>query len=584
MGEVRGLGAADAPGPLAAASGMAVPYTSPLPSHICLMKRRHFVSAVTTATTVALGAPALLGARRPAADLILRGGTIIDGTGRPRFVADLAVTGERITRIASRIAERGAFEVDCRDHVVAPGFVDIHTHADGTLFEDPNLESVVRQGVTTVVIGADGSSRAPGRTDGARALGAGDSGAGIRELLATIAALPPAANVATLVGLGTVRGVVVGDDDRPATAAELARMVRLVEGALAEGAVGASSGLEYTPGAFASTDELIALCRPLARAGLGYHTHLRNEDDRLLESIDESVAVARGAGCALQVSHLKTQGPRNWGKLDAAFARIAAARAAGVDAMFDRYPYVAYQTGLTNLFPVWSRDGGIARFFQRVDDPAAARRIREETLAKVELIGGWDNVQVANLSAAEDQDALGQRLGRQAARHGAEPYEYALGLLRRSRGSVGMLGFAMSEENLERILAHELGMVASDGGAWSTSGVARRGVPHPRGAGSFARVLGRYVRERKALTLEQAVRKMSALPASRIRLAQRGTLAEGAFADVAVFDPDSVIDKADFTDPFQYAVGFKATVVNGRVAFLDGERGPVRSGRAVRAG
>jgi N-acyl-D-aspartate/D-glutamate deacylase len=531
------------------------------------MKRRLFVTHLVALA----GAPYVLRAQRAEADLILRGGTIIDGSGRPRYVADLAITGDRITQIAPRIGALAKREIDCRDHVVAPGSVDIHTHVDGTLFSDPNLESVVRQGVTTVMIGADGSSRAPG----------GEAGVG--ALLASIDRLPPAANVGTHVGLGTVRGVVVGADDRPATPAELARMVSLVELALAEGAVGASSGLEYTPGAFASREELVALCRPLAARGLAYHTHMRNEDDRLLEAIDESIAVARGAGCGLQISHLKTQGPRNWGRLDDAFARVTAARAAGVDAAFDRYPYIAYQTGLTNLFPVWSRDGGTTRFFARLEDPAVAPRIREETLAKVELIGGWDNVQIASVSAAQDKGAEGQRLGTYAAGQRTEPYAMAVAMLRRNRGSVGMVGFAMSEENLERILQHEHGMVASDGGAWSVSGVARRGVPHPRGAGSFARVLGRYVRERRALTLEQAVRKMSAVPASRIGLRARGTLAEGAFADVAVFDPDTVNDRATFTDPFQYAVGFKATIVNGGVSFLDGARFE-RTGRSVRPG
>ena len=385
-----------------------------------------------------------------------------------------------------------------------------------------------------------------------------------------------------MVGLGTVRGVVVGDANRPATPGELARMRAFVESALADGALGASSGLEYTPGAFASVAELTALCRPLAARRLGYHTHMRNEDDRLLEAIDESIAVARAARCALQVSHLKTQGPRNWNKLDDVFARVAAARGAGVDVAFDRYPYLAYQTGLSNLFPVWSRDGATDQFLARLADPEVAARIRTETLAKVDLIGGWGNVQVTSVSAAEDKAAEGKRMDAFARERGAEPYALAVAMLQRNRGNVGMIGFAMSEANLERILQHPWGMVASDGGSLATSGPARRGVPHPRGAGSFARVLGRYVRERKTLTLEQAVRKLSALPASRVRLAGRGTLVEGAFADVAVFDADTVIDRADFSDPFQYAVGFKATVVNGVLALLDGERG-ARSGRALRA-
>ncbi len=527
------------------------------------MKRRQFLSHAA-AGAAAIGVPGLVGVGRREHEVVLRGGTIVDGSGRPRFVADLAITRDRIAAIAPRVAERGDREIDCRGLVVAPGFVDIHSHGDGTLFDDPNAEGLIRQGVTTIVVGADGSSRAS-----------------VRDLLAHLAVLPPALNVGTMIGLGTVRGAVVGNDDRAASRAELAEMVRRVEEALADGALGASSGLEYTPGAFAPRDELIALCRPLAARRLAYHTHMRNEDDRLLDAIDESIAVARGAGCGLQVAHLKTQGPRNWGKLDTVFARLEAARAAGVDAAFDRYPYLAYQTALTNLFPVWSRDGGTPRFFARLDDAATAARIRTETLDKVALIGGWDNVQITSVSAAEDKAAEGRRLGTFAAERGSDAYEFTVAMLRRNSGSVGMIGFAMSEENLERILRHEWGMVASDGGAFATSGPARRGVPHPRGSGSFARVLGRYVRERKVLTLEQAIHKCTALPASRIRLADRGTLRVGAYADVAVFDPDTVIDRADFTDPFQYAVGFKATIVNGGVSFADGERF-ARTGRALR--
>ena len=540
------------------------------------MLRRHFLTHLAASGAAVVGAPALIGLRRFAPDLLLRGGTIVDGTGRSRFVADLGVTDGRIVNVSARIGEAARLEIDCRDHVVMPGFVDIHTHADGTLFDDPMMEGMIRQGVTTAIVGADGSSRAPGREGGT-------GPATVRALLDRIDALPPAANVGTMVGLGTVRGVVVGEDDRPATADELARMVALVEQALRDGALGASSGLEYTPGAFASPEELVALCRPLAARRLQYHTHMRNEDDRLLEAIDESIAVARGAGCGLQVSHLKTQGPRNWGKLDAVFARVQQARDAGIDVAFDRYPYLAYQTGVTNLFPVWSRDGGTARFFARLDDAATAGRIRQETLDKVALIGGWDNVQVTSVSAAEDKPAEGRRLGAYAAERGAEPYAFTVAMLRRNGGSVGMIGFAMSEENLERILRHPQGMVSSDGGAFATSGAARRGVPHPRGTGSFARVLGRYVRERGTLTLEQAAMKCAALPARRIGLADRGTIARGQWADLVVFDPARVIDKADFTDPFAYAEGVKATVVNGGVAFVDGTRG-ARTGRAIRGG
>jgi N-acyl-D-amino-acid deacylase len=538
------------------------------------MRRRTFIA-------LGVGAGAVLAARplprsapghRAAPDLVLRGGVVVDGTGRPRFRADVAITGDRITAIADDIPSGGAREIDCRGHVVSPGFVDIHSHADGSLFADPLMESTVRQGVTSVVIGADGNSRAPG--------GSG-SNASVRALLGAIDELRPGANVGTLIGLGTARGFVVGGGDRRATPAQLARMTALVEAALAEGALGASSGLEYTPGAFASPEELVALCAPLGPRALAYHTHMRNEDDRVLEALDEAIAVARDARCGLQVSHLKTMGPRNWGRLDEVFARLEAARADGLDVAFDRYPYLAYQTGLTSLFPVWSRAAGIDGLLARAGASATAARVRAETLAKVELIGGWDNIQVTTVAVPQDKAVEGARLGAEAARRGADPYRFALDLLRRSSGNVGMVGFAMSEDNLDRLLAHDLGMVASDGGALAQSGPARRGVPHPRGGGSFARVLGTYVRERGALTLEQAVRKMSAYPASRLRLADRGWLVEGAHADLAVFDPATVADRATFTDPFQYAVGIKATIVNGVVAFLDGERGP-RAGRALR--
>ena len=253
----------------------------------------------------------------------------------------------------------------------------------------------------------------------------------------------------------------------------------------------------------------------------------------LIEAVDESIAVARGAGCPLQISHLKTQGPRNWGNLGKVFLTIEAARAARTDVAFDRYPYVAYATGLTNLFPVWSRDGGISRFLARVSDPDTSDRIRSETLAKIDLLGGWDNVQLSGVKAVEDRDAEGKRLGAYAALRSLDPYEAAVGLLVRSKGEVGMLGYAMSEENLEKILAHPLGMVCSDGDGFAVDGPTRRGSPHPRGAGSFPRILARYVRERKVLTLTQAIRKMTSQPAARVGLRDRGLLRSGLAAEAA---------------------------------------------------
>ena len=510
--------------------------------------------------------------RQDVHDLVLRGGTVHDGTGAEARVADVAIRGDRIVEVGPALALRGRTEIDVRGLAVAPGFIDIHSHGDSNLAADPRAESVIRQGVTTMVVGADGSSRASGATSSSFA-----------ALFARLSRLEPATNVASMIGLGTVRGAVVGNGDRPATAAELRQMTAMVERAVADGACGASSGLEYTPGAFAPPEELIALCRPLASRGLIYATHMRNEDDRLLEAIAESIAVARGARCGLQVSHLKTQGPRNWSRLQSAFDLIAAARGEGIDVAFDRYPYLAYATGLMNLFPVWSRDGGTAAFLARLGNPATAKRIETETRAKVDLIGGWDNVQITGVRNPADRDAEGKRLGAWAQATATAPYDALLGLLRRNGGSVDMAGFAMSEENLERILAHPLGMVCSDGGAFAIDGPTRRGSPHPRGAGTFARILGRYVRERRVLTLPDAIRKMTSMPADRLRLAQRGRLAVGMFADVVAFDPVTVADTATFERPFQYPVGIPLVIVNGSVALRNGTRSAVHAGRAVRS-
>jgi N-acyl-D-amino-acid deacylase len=471
--------------------------------------------------------------------------------------------------MSDRITERGTLEIDARGQCVSPGFIDIHSHGDGSLAQDPRAESVIRQGITTIVAGQDGSSR-------------GSDPAAIRDHLVSVEGLRPGVNVASMIGLGSVRGAVVGEQDRPATADELRRMTAMVERALAEGACGASSGLEYTPGAFASREELIALCRPLAARGLPYATHMRNEDDRLLDSIDESIAVARGAECPLQISHLKTQGPRNWDKLDAVFSRIEGARRDGLDVAFDRYPYIAYQTGLTNLFPVWSRDGGTASFLARLSDGATAPRIRRETLAKVDLIGGWNNVLIAGVRAPEDRAAEGKRMGTYAQSLGRDPYEETVAMLRRNNASIGMVGFAMSEDNLDRILAHPLGMVCSDGSGFAIEGPTRRGNPHPRGIGSFPRVFARYVRERKALTIPQAIHKMTGFPASRVKLADRGRLALGAFADIVVFDGERIGDRATFDQPFQYPEGISAVIVNGVPAMLEGERKRETAGRALR--
>ena len=534
--------------------------------------RRTFVATTGTVLAALAAPPALVGLTREH-DLVIRGGTVFDGLGHPGQVRDVAIASGRIVQVAARVDGRATEEIDARGLAVAPGFIDIHSHVDGSLKADPRAESAIRQGITTIVAGQDGDSRATGDTD--------DSFAAMMQ---GMEALAPAVNVASMVGLGSIRERVIGEMDRPATAAELARMTAMVERALYDGACGASSGLEYTPGGFASREELIALCRPLRARRLPYATHMRNEDDHVLEAMDEAIAVAEGAGCPLEISHLKMQGQANWAKLDQAFGKIAAANRRGMDVTFDRYPYLAYSTGLTNLFPLWSRDGGVDAFLARLEDASAAPRIKEATLAKVTGLGGWDNVEVTSVRNEGDRAAEGKRLGSYAASIGADPYQAATDLLRRSRGGVGMVGFAMSEGNLERILAHPLAMVCTDGGGFATDGPTRRGTPHPRGIGSCARVLGRYVRERQALPLADAIAKMSGHTARRLRLRERGQLRQGFAADVVAFDPARIADVATYENPFQYPVGISAVIVNGRIALRDGARVGTGQGKALRPG
>jgi N-acyl-D-amino-acid deacylase len=518
------------------------------------------------------------------ADLVLRRALIYDGTGSAPVRGDVAVSGGRVVEIAAQLAARGDREVDLGGLALAPGFVDIHSHTDLGLLRDPRADSKVRQGVTTEVTGQDGGSVGWSEADFAgartryREQGIDLDFRDVAGFLRYIDRHGAAVNVASMIGAGHVRGLVVGNSDRPATDAEMDRMVTLVREAVAGGACGLSSGLEYTPGAFADAAELQALAGPLRDAGLPFASHMRNEDDRLLAALEEVIGIGQRAGVAVHISHLKAQGQRNWWKTGSALHLMEEARAAGIDVDFDVYPYEAYATGLSNLFPVWAREGGTDAFIGRLRDPATAPRIERAVRDKIAMLGSWDSVQLSSASAAAYAWVAGGRLGALAGQRAAEPYELLLDIIVGDRARTRMVGFGMSEENIARKLAHPLSMVCSDGGAVALGA----GVPHPRNYGTFPRVLGRYVRELNALSLEQAIHKMTRKPADRLRFTDRGRIEVGAVADLVAFDPATVADRATFAEPHQYPIGIPHVIVAGVFVIEGGEHTGARPGRGVR--
>ena len=551
------------------------------------MDRRTFLQA---GAALALFPERALWAAQPhSATHVLRGALLFDGTGAPPREADVALAGDRIVGVGPRLDVGRVAETDLRGLALAPGFVDIHSHTDLNLLVNPRAESKVRQGVTTEVTGQDGGSIGP-MSDAAyqemradyRARGLDLTFRDIAGFFAWMDEHGAAVHVASMVGHGTIRARVVGQQDRPATEAELRRMRDEVARALAAGACGLSTGLEYTPGAFGGTAELVEVAKVLAGTGLPYASHMRNEDDRLFAAVEEAIHVGRLAGVPVEISHLKAQGGRNWWKAGATLHSIEQARAAGVDVAFDVYPYVAYSTGLANLFPVTARDGGTDAFLARLRDPQQRAVLERAVRDKIAQLGSWDSVQVTSTGSDALAWARGRKLGELAAARGVEPFALLVQIITEDRNRAGMVGFGMSEENVERNLAHPLSAICSDGGAWAPYGPLSTGVPHPRTYGTFPRVLGRYVRERKLMPLETAIHKMTALPARRVGLHDRGTVAPGARADLVAFDPDTVIDQATFERPHQYPLGIPHVWVNGVPVIREGEHTGARPGRAAR--
>ena len=498
----------------------------------------------------------------PRYDLLIAGGTVVDGTGKPGVLADVAIKDGRIAAIG-RIGRRSAKDVvDAKGLTVAPGFIDVHTHADD-IAEHPRAENFVRMGVTTIVAGNCGGS----------ALDIGETLTNVRQVGTSV-------NYATLIGHNTVRRAVMGTENRDATLAELARMKSLVWRAMADGAVGFSTGLQYVPGTYAKTPELIELARIAGNAGGVYASHMRNEGTELEKAIEETIRVGEAGGCRVQISHLKVDSPSRWGIGAQALAMIDRARARGVDVEADQYAYTAASSTLGIRFPSWALEGGQIAISTRLNDPATWERIRTGMRALLAERGIPDLSFAVVSSYRADPSFNGLSIKEIAARtKGSDSLdaqlEVARGML--AAGGASMVYHLMSDQDVELIMKHRQVGIASDSSVLTPGD----GVPHPRGYGNNVRVLGEYVRKRHVISLEEAVRKMTSLPAEHFRFDGRGAIKEGYAADLVLFDATTVADAATYANPHTFAVGVPYVLVNGVLVVNKGEHTGMRPGQVL---
>ena len=523
-------------------------------------------------------------------DRVFRDVTVVDGTGQPRFQSDVGISDGKIAAVGSDLGPGKREEVG-QGRVLAPGFIDLHTHSDFSLFVDPRGESKVRQGVTTEVIGncggwaipLEGECRTVAEDEFHRVGGTGSlPWCSLDEYFEYIAKQGVSPNVAALVGQGAVRAAVMGFDPGAPSADELRKMRCYVQNAMAQGAFGMSSGLYYAPGSYAETDEVVALAKEVAAYDGIHSVHLRDESTYsvgLMAALEEALTIGERSGVRTQVSHLKALGPGVWGQAPALLERLENARAEGLDVLADQYPYTASGSSITGaLIPRWAQEGGREALIGRIDDPSVRPDLLEGVRESLERRGGAERLMIAGYPP--DARLEGQRLSEVAAARGEAADVTALELLREA--DAAFVCFVMQEEDVAAIMADPSVMIASDGRAVAIDGPTSKGHPHPRYFGTFPRVLGRYTREQNILTLEQAIHKMTGMPAVRLGLGDRGLLQPGHWADLVLFDAERVADRATFENPKQYPIGIEQVFVNGVPVIVEETHTGERPGRVLR--
>lgn len=524
-------------------------------------------------------------------DLVIKGGWIIDGLGNEKIAGDIGINGEFIEYIGKIPASKGRSVIDAEGLTISPGFIDAHDHTDVGLLVNPRAESHVHQGITALVSGNCGSSPFPvpeslyekTRENLKSTYDIQLSWRDIDGFFSALEKKGTAINYSTFLGHGTLRGAVMGFNDEPPEEKELLKMQSLIKENIRSGALGLSSGLEYAPGSYSETSELISLGKAVGEAGGLYATHMRDEGDHLLEALQEAITIARESGVMLQISHFKCAYPRNWGKLDKAFEKVEQAENQGIKIFCDRYPYTAGATGLSPFnFPLWSKQGTTEDFLKRLKDPSLEPKFRAHLKERENKIGSWDKVLISSVATEKNRRFEGKSIQECMQMTGKDAFEFMRDLLIQEKDQVGQVIFMMSEDNLKKVLAHPLVGVGCDSSALAPYGKLGRGKPHPRGYGTFPRVLGKYVRNQGIIPLTEMIKKMTSIPAKRFGFQKRGSIKKGNFADVVIFDEKKVIDKATYENPHQYPEGIDYVVVNGKVVIDRGEHTGKLPGKILR--